>query len=62
MSIGITARLHCDECGRVYQEPSEAAEDAVTATALVITGLSVLAIAGWTDYRQARDQHRRSNQ
>ena len=30
---------------------------ALAATGLVLTGLSVLVIAGWADYQQARDQH-----
>lgn len=31
---------------------------ALTATAVIITGLGALALAGWADYRQARNQHK----
>ena len=31
---------------------------ALAATGLVLTGSGALALAGWADYRQARDQHR----
>lgn len=34
---------------------------AFAATGVVLTGLGALALAGWADYRQARNQHRRSN-
>lgn len=31
---------------------------ALAATGLVLTGLGALALAGWADYRQARNHHR----
>lgn len=35
---------------------------ALAATGLVLTGLGALALAGWANYRQARDQHHASQE